>query len=238
MSKDDDKIVGWFTTDKKQRVPIHEGETKEDAIDRAFNKREREIANNSQEAKSITNSKAAKQDKTFSEVNYATMEKRLYNAKMSRSEKDRWRVDEHTAKQFEERGCKCFVSSGGSTVVVDKNGDIISVCKVAGDTSVRGSDLIRYAVSMGGTKLDSFSGNHSFYVSCGFEPTSWTPFNLEFAPKGWETSGQPQEPVVFYRYVGVGNVRNTNLDSFLSTHAPYDDYDAAQAYRDSRIKSK
>ena len=122
----DREIVGWFTSEG-QHIPIHKGESKQDAFNRAVGKREREIRANKEEAdkRNVENSSAPS---SLKQVDSKQFEKDLTKARDTRPDQDKWRVDEHTKEQLDERGCKCYTSQGGSTVAVDKNGDIISVC--------------------------------------------------------------------------------------------------------------
>lgn len=235
--------VGWITVHGKH-VPLFEGESKSDAISRAFDsksfanseksEKEKQISKNEMDAKELNKSDSQSGMQSHKEFN-----KSITDARESRPEQDRWRVDVHSADEYAEKGCRCWKSNGGSTVAVTKSGDIISVCKKMGDDSVRGKDLLSKAVEMGGTKLDSFAGNHAFYTANGFEPVSWTPFNEQYAPNGWKESGCGQEPVVFYKYVGVGKVKYTDFEQFKNAVSPFtgdDGYDKAYMYRDSKIK--
>lgn len=49
-----------------------------------------------------------------------------------------------------------------------------------------------------------------------------------------------EEEVIFYRYVGIGNVKTADLKAFLDNPATKftgdDGYDNSYAYRDSKIK--
>lgn len=163
----------------------------------------------------------------------------IERAKVSRPFKDRWRVDVHTEKEYDEKRCKCWKSKGGSTVAITSDGDIISVCKYKDDPTASGSLLLERAVKMGGIKLDSFAGNHNFYVKNGFEPVSWTPFSIQYAPPGWNKNFK-QEPVIFYRYVGKGRVKNIDVANFLADKSKCftgdDGYNNAMKYRDNEIK--
>ena len=226
----DENIVGWFTSNGKH-IPLREGESKEEALKRSFDKKEREISRTQEESDEL-NSKESDTDTNFNKAEPKDFVKSLHSAKASRPIVDKWRVDEHTAEEIVERGGKCFVSKGGSTVVVDKDGDIISVCKAMGDRSIHGSDLLQIAVKAGGVKLDSFYGNNGFYCANGFQPVCYTPFNEKYAPDGWRESGCGQEPVVFYRYVGIGRVKNTDITK-LPVFTGDDGYEMAQKYRDS-----
>ena len=232
MANDEREVVGWFTSKGGSKVPILEGESKADAIKRAFDKKDKEIEANKKQAdeknKVIEDKKEA-----LDKVDSKEFKDSLDKAKDTRPIQDKWRVDNtHTTQEFDERGCKMFTSKGGSTVAVDKSGDIISVCKAKGDDTTTGAGLLRHAVKMGGNKLDSFYGNHPFYVKNGFQPVSWTPFNKAYAPDGWSKSGCGEEPVVFYKYVGVGNVKDIPLDK-LPKFTGDDGYDNAMKYRDS-----
>ena len=164
--------------------------------------------------------------------------KAISEARESRPIDDKWRVDVHETADYE--GCKLYKSDGGSTIAV-KDGDIISVCKKIDDETTSGKELLARAVKMGGVKLDSFEGNHRFYTKCGFEPVSWTPFNEEYAPDGWKESGCKPENVIFYKYVGIGNVKNTDVSKFMAETKPFtgdSGYDDAYAYRDSQINNR
>lgn len=176
---------------------------------------------------------------SFSTTSHEKFNEAISAARESRPAADKWRVDVHSAEDYRKKGCKCFVSEGGSTVAVTSDGDIISVCKAANETTRGvGAKLLEQAVENGGTKLDSFAGNHKFYTANGFEPVSWTPFNEEYAPPGWAESGSSPEPVVFYKYVGKGNVKGTDINAFLQRTKPFtgdDGYDDAMRYRDSQI---
>lgn len=232
----DGNIVGWFTSHGR-RIPITEGESKGDAIKRAFgrdaDKKESEIKANKEEATKRNEEKNTKYLPNINKVTHTQFVTDLDKARDTRPVQDKWRVDNtHTAQDFKERGCKCYTSRGGSTVAVDKDGDIISVCKAKGDTTTSGSALLRHAVRMGGRKLDSFYGNDRFYVKNGFQAVSWTPFNKAYAPDGWKESGSRGESVVFYKYVGVGKAKHIPLNK-LPRFTGSNGYDNAMKYRDS-----
>ena len=243
MADKDD--IQWITVGGKH-IPIGSGESKEEAIAKAFKDKERQIKASKSQANKL-NGKATESDdvkpSTYKTVSEDKFSKAVAEAKNARSDADKWRVDVHTPQEYKEEGCKCYTNEYNSTVAVTKGGDIISVCKSGNDpTRGVGAKLLEQAVKNGGTKLDSFAGNHAFYTKNGFEPTSWTPFNPKYAPDGWDKSGCKQEPVVFYRYVGKNNVKYNGLSGlhkFLSETKPYEGdsgYDDAYAYRDSKIK--
>lgn len=149
-----------------------------------------------------------------------------------------WRVTVHSQQELEEEypGAKLHITDGGSTVAVTKDGDIISVCGNPGD-KLRGKDLLKLAVENGGKKLDSYSGNHGFYVKCGFEAVSWCEFDEQYAPPGWVKGRDKPEPVIFYKYTGQSNQSRNEQDIFNSIPASAD-YDAAQAARNQSIESE
>ncbi|MCR5165596.1 MAG: hypothetical protein K6C13_00025 [Oscillospiraceae bacterium] len=149
-----------------------------------------------------------------------------------------WRVDDtYTADDYKRMKCKCFVTEGGSCVAVKPDGDIISVCKNFNSTvQETGSDLIKIAVANGGTKLDSFSGNYGFYAKCGFEPVSWTPFDENYAPKGWRKGIDDPEDVIFFKYVGKPvDHSKAALSKFLQNTPSSKSYDDAEAERDGKL---
>ena len=121
-------------------------------------------------------------------------------AKASQEPEKAWRVDAHKPSDYIDD--QLYVSDGGSTIAITPDGDIISVCKNKSDTATKGKDLLKKAVEMGGVKLDSYEGNHDFYIKCGFEPVSWCEWNEKFAPDDWNPERDRPEPIIFYRYVG------------------------------------
>lgn len=147
---------------------------------------------------------------------------------------------------------KNYQSEGGSVASVKPDGDIVSVCKDPTDKTVSGRDIIRNAVLNGGTKMDSFSGNHGFYTKCGFEPVAWCDFDDEYAPDDWkklngidpdDTSwygrseddlAQPREPIIFYRY--TGRVTTESARDFVNRVPASKDYFAAEEARDKAIE--
>lgn len=147
-----------------------------------------------------------------------------------------WRVTAHTQEELDKEypGAKLHTTPGGSTAAVTTDGDIISICKNPTDT-VRGKDLIAMAVANGGKKLDSYSGNHAFYVKCGFEPVSWCQWDDQYAPDDWDLSkGCKREPVVFYKYTGNTSQYKT-ADDFFNAVPASEDYDTAMKTRDDTL---
>jgi hypothetical protein len=159
----------------------------------------------------------------------------LINAKASCDKKIAWRVDT-THKSIDYKNDLVCTSKNGSVAAVTKDGDVISVCA---NQKVRqkglGTQLIQDCVKNGGKKLDSFDGNFEFYVNCGFEPVSWCYFEKEYAPDGWNEYRDKKEPVIFFKYVGVGNVKNTDLADFYYYNKPAKGYDEAKAQREKEM---
>ena len=98
-----------------------------------------------------------------------------------------------------------------------------------------GSQLLASAVKAGGKKLDSYSGNFDFYVKNGFEPISWCKFDEKYAPEGWKKDIDKPEPIIFFKYVGIGNVKNTDAEEFYKNIKFSTDYDEAQFVRDAEV---
>ena len=155
----------------------------------------------------------------------------MVEAKDSIAPSERWRVDVHSADEYDKD--RMYLSTGGSCVAIEPNGNIVSVCKRKGDV-INGRDLLRYAVENGGNRLDAFSGLYGFYSKQGFEPVSWTPFNEEYAPDGWDKTRDEREPIIFWKY--TGKVNELSYDDFISTVKPSKDYDEAMTMRDREIK--
>lgn len=158
----------------------------------------------------------------------------LSDAKSSQPEGKAWRVDT-THKQIDYKRDKILATRGGSVAAITPEGDIISVCKKRGDTQT-GAELMREAVEAGGKKLDSYDGNFDFYVKTGFEPISWCKFDETYAPEGWRKGIDKPEPVIFFKYVGIGNVENTDSETFYRTVKPSISYYVAFAIRDARME--
>lgn len=169
----------------------------------------------------------------LSATDNVTFHSKMEKAKASLSEENRWRVDIHDVEDY--KNDKLFVSKGGSCVAVEPNGNIISVCKKQGD-NINGKDLIKYAIENGGDRLDAFGdGLYKFYTKQGFEPVSWTPFNEEYAPEGWNKNRDEPEPVIFYKY--TGKVTKEPYNEFINRVAPSNDYDTAMEVRDKELKN-
>lgn len=153
---------------------------------------------------------------------------KLKQAKESNPPQTRWRVDIHEEDDYADD--KLFVSEGGSCVAIEPNGNIISVCRNQSDT-IRGKDLLRKAIENGGDRLDAFGEDlFDFYTRNGFEPVSYTKFNEEYAPEGWEKGRDKKEDIVFYRY--TGEKTNLSFEDFINKTEPSQDYEEAARLRD------
>lgn len=166
-------------------------------------------------------------------------------AKDSRPADDAWRVTAMDKDEFESEhpGSCCHITPGGSVAAVTKDGDIVSVCKMAGDKTISGTQLLKIAVDAGGVKLDSYEGNHGFYLNCGFEPVSWCKWEDEYAPSGWTATRDSREDIVFYKYTGSSQhyskpEAEQHLKDFKQSVAASADYYAARDTRNNSLNNK
>lgn len=170
---------------------------------------------------------------TFKKAKPKPFRDALISAKESNKDLDRWRVEVKDESEYND--CKLFVSDGGSTVAIKPDGDIVSVCKHQGSTE-KGSELLAKAVAEGGDRLDAFGrGLFTFYTRNGFEPISRVDFSEPYAPPDWVKGRDKHEPVIFYKYVGKGNVKNVLYSSFMKSTKAMPEYDDAQKQRDLSI---
>ena len=173
--------------------------------------------------------------------------KALQKAKASQDDDKAWRVDVHDSGDYHKD--RLYTTDGGSTIAITPDGDIISVCKNINDKAIKGTQLLEKAVEMGGVKLDSYEGNHKFYIKCGFEPVSWCEWNPKFAPDDWNAERDKPEPIIFYRYVGhpvtetaaefmarVPASKGTNPKTGMPD--PDYDYGVAMEVRDGLLKTE
>lgn len=237
---DEGKAVGGFA--KGQKFPSAKSEPSKPASDTPEHKADPQHKSEPKASGSKESSPApAVAPKSFGGADAPSFAKSLKTAydKMEETAPEKaWRVTVHSQQELEEEypGAKLHITDGGSTVAVTKDGDIISVCGNPGD-KLRGKDLLKLAVENGGKKLDSYSGNHGFYVKCGFEAVSWCEFDEQYAPPGWVKGRDKPEPVIFYKYTGQSNQSRNEQDIFNSIPASAD-YDAAQAARNQSIESE
>lgn len=237
---DEGEAVGGFA--KGQKFPSAKSEPSKPASDTPEHKADPQHKSEPKASGSKESSPApAVAPKSFGSADAPSFAKSLKTAydKMEETAPEKaWRVTVHSQQELEEEypGAKLHITDGGSTVAVTKDGDIISVCGNPGD-KLRGKDLLKLAVENGGKKLDSYSGNHGFYVKCGFEAVSWCEFDEQYAPPGWVKGRDKPEPVIFYKYTGQSNQSRNEQDIFNSIPASAD-YDAAQAARNQSIESE
>lgn len=237
---DEGKAVGGFA--KGQKFPSAKSEPSKPASDTPEHKADPQHKSEPKASGSKESSPApAVAPKSFGGADAPSFAKSLKTAydKMEETAPEKaWRVTVHSQQELEKEypGAKLHITDGGSTVAVTKDGDIISVCGNPGD-KLRGKDLLKLAVENGGKKLDSYSGNHGFYVKCGFEAVSWCEFDEQYAPPGWVKGRDKPEPVIFYKYTGQSNQSRNEQDIFNSIPASAD-YDAALAARNQSIESE
>ena len=160
----------------------------------------------------------------------------LIEAKENVAPKDAWRVSSPTAEAFDEEhpNAKKYVTKGGSTIAITPDGDIVGVCHNR-DDAVSGSDMLAFAVNNGGKKLDAFSKLWRFYSKNGFEPVSWTPFNEQYAPPGWEKGRDEPEPIIFWKYTGKKTAYKDSAD-FMNSVKPSESYVKAKNFRDKELE--
>lgn len=170
----------------------------------------------------------------FNTASKKSFSKALGKAKSSQKGKDAWRVTGMSKAELDEwhPNAKLHVTDGGSTIAID-GGDIVGVCKHPSD-SLSGKDILAFAVKNGGTKLDSYDGNHGFYVKCGFEPVSWCAWNGDYAPDDWSESRDVPENIIFYKYTGKTSPYAT-AEEFYDAVPASADYDSAYAERDKQL---
>lgn len=152
----------------------------------------------------------------------------------SKTNPNAWRVADITLEEFKTNhpDTVCYLTPDNSTVAITKDGDIISVCRHP-DDQYRGKEIIASAVANGGTKLDSYDGNHAFYLKCGFEPVSWCKWQDEFAPDDWKEGINDPEDIIFYKY--TGKIADKEKDDFKSQVTMSASYDDACKIRDDSI---
>ena len=168
-----------------------------------------------------------------------TFVKHLHNARQTIPTKDRWRVLEPSREKAETKylNTRMFVTRHGSTIAIDENNTIISVCSYKdknGKSYDNAGALMSFAVNMGGDKLDTFDGNYTFYRYLGFEPVSWIKFD------DFDTSNIPEwvnghnrnpelftkEDIIFFKYTGKQSQYLTSNQFTMSV----DNVDGVDAY--------
>lgn len=178
----------------------------------------------------------------------STFVKYLHNARLTIPVNDRWRVLEPSMEQARVKyaNSRMFITEHGSTIAIDENNTIISVCSYKdkkGKSVDSGGALMEYAVSLGGDKLDTFDGNYTFYTHMGFTPVSWIrfeDFDKNYIPE-WVNGNKNnpnlfrEEDIVFFKYTGVRD--SESKSDFYNRVAPIttgdDVYNTASRIRDN-----
>lgn len=188
----------------------------------------------------------------YKEVGGQEMHAAFTKAYDTMTDEVRWRVGTDYGPDDYEHA-KCLVTEGGSTIAIKPDGDIVSVCKAAGDP-VRAKDMLKTAVENGGTKLDAFGEKlYNLYTRNGFEPVSQCKFVDEYAPDAWirangftpgdtswfgtpnEKLTVPREDITFFKY--TGNKTTMSYEQFHKNTKLHDDYGEAQGIRDGGMKN-
>ena len=153
-------------------------------------------------------------------------------------------VTQHEIDEY--AGMKPYLDATGTTgVAVTEDGNIVSVFKDA-NSSVKNAmtSILFTALDNGGKKLDNFNSEalSHMYAQHGFVPVARTAFVDEFAPDDWNYERDGRPDIVFWVHNGdsleeiarnMGNYERPDYDSLPM----FDDYDEAEAYRDSLIES-
>lgn len=137
-------------------------------------------------------------------------------------------------------------STGTTGAAVTKSGDIVSVFKDP-RSPVKGAmtSILFSAIANGGKKLDNFNSSvlSNMYAQHGFVPVARTAFVDEFAPDDWNYERDGRPDIVFWVHNGdsletiankIGTYERPDYDSLPM----FDDYDQAEAYRDSLISEE
>lgn len=244
------EIERWFSLKGGIHIPVMKGQSAAAAKKAFFDSKHGKAVSNLASKKTITGktSSANKKTEVFKDSQGGRMEvkqsepkefkKALDAAKATHKKEDAWRVDNYSHTEADYKQDALFVTKKGSTIAITKDGDIISVCaRRTGnrDNDDRGRSVMEYAVKHGGKKLDSYSGNHGFYVKCGFEPVSYCKFDEKYAPPGWRKGVDVAEPIIFYKYTGK-TTTSSNYKEALKNIKMSKDYAEAQAKRDKEVK--
>ena len=189
--------------------------------------------------------------KTKSNVSRKEFCDTLKEAKKSLPPDKAWRVSTQTPESLKKEHKNAVLHKMGKSTIAIDNGDIIAVCRHIDDISKGtkeqrySSKMLEWAVNHGGVKLDSYSGNHEFYVSNGFEPISWCEFDKNFAPPDWDEKRDKPEPIIFYRYIGNDPEKKKEImkkfpkpKDFVNSIPKSKDYFAAQQERDKVLENE
>ena len=188
----------------------------------------------------------------FTKIDGQEMYDTFYDVRNSQPKKKGWRVSsDYSVQDYEEFDNYRAIDNSVFSI---HDGDIISVCtKYQG--SVRGTELLKFAVENGGRKLDCYEYLFSYYTKLGFCPVSWCKWDDRYAPLDWkQVNGLPldetdeswfnmsdkdfevhREDIFFFIY--VGEPVDILIEDFKNKVDYSEDYDKAQATRDLLLKS-
>lgn len=257
MSKKDD-VIGWITV-KGVHVPLHAGQSTEDAIKESIDYRNKQLADNQSTA-----------DKMNQQEQDNDIQKEIYkatgnNAPVYRTEdskrfadcikfakehnKNGGSVDEHSIEEYDKMQ-KFLSPNGDYGVAVEPDGNITSVFKA--DTSqAKGvlKNLILTARAHGGTKMDCYGRWLTrAYENCGYTTVAKVNFNSQYATDAKLLAEKPDVYVlmksnenmvrVFSKIHNGGYHQST--DERLDGLKTFDEnsYDSAIMFRDSIIKNQ
>lgn len=169
-------------------------------------------------------------------------------------------VDAQTPEQLEEKGAITYLSDDGYTGVAigtkgKEAGNIVGVFNNRTRNKTGGTMpfLMCHAIEAGGNKLDCYDGVLSRnYTQYGFIPVARLPFNIEYAPPGWDTKKYGEPDVVVWMH--NGDSADTVARRYMFTEAQggyhwytdeeiqnlpvFTDYDEALAYRDGLLAAR
>lgn len=161
-------------------------------------------------------------------------------------EKNGWAVTPKTAEELVENNIRTIMSSDGKAGLgVAPDGDIEAVFKNqnGGQNGVL-KTLIPAALEMGGNKLDCYGeGLVNLYSRYGFVPVARVTFNPEYANEGW-TPEKGTPDIFFMVHNGdsadivasnIGKYKKWTTEELNALPLFGEDYDAAYAYRDSKL---
>ena len=143
--------------------------------------------------------------------------------------KGTWQGDSVLANDLKEME----ITSNGIHYLEDNLTDTAKAGGCSTGDDVKGWQLLKDAVKNGGIKLDSYSGNHKFYIRQGFEPISWCKFDENYVNPDWFKSDNKPEDVIFYKY--TGRINSIRLEEFKKMIPASRDYDTAEAMRDRML---
>ena len=154
----------------------------------------------------------------------------LINRIKNSNPEDYWSVDIPSSEVIESAAeAGRIVDTKGGMGIVTEDGNMIGLVKYNQSIKGTAAAVQEARIKMGGIKLDNFDGYLTrIYQKNGFRVAARIPFNEEYAPEGWNKEKHRTPDVVFMVYDP-----NNKLDINEKT---FEDYDEAQAYRDSFVE--